>query len=407
VVDFDVLIIGTDANAYYMARNFHEAYNIKPHLIGKVAMNFTRTSSILTYEIEPHLWDANVFIEKLEKYAIEHRGKPIILVGTNDTYVRLIAKHATLLKKYYLFNYSDLKIIDSLMNKQKFYTIYQDSGLDMPRTYIYSCKKHDLRVEEIRKLAFPVILKPADTIKYHEHEFPGQAKVYKLNNEQAVCDVIKQIEQTGYNGDIIIQEFIPGDDSLLFDSIVYFSSNGDPQLMSFAQIGLQEHTPTGIGNCTVLINGYSQYSVPKHVKEKMIQFLKKIKYRGIAEFDLKYDVRNQRFKVLEINPRQARCGYYLTACGYNLAKYLVDDLLYHKMPPFQFIDNVKSLSFVPKSVIKRYVTNDTYRKKILNLWRQKDVVNPLRYERDAGIKRRLWLMVHDVNYAIKYKRNTW
>ena len=403
---FGVLLIGTDANAYYMARNFHEAYGIKPHLIGKVAMNFTKLSSILTYEIETKIWDSDVFVKKLKKYALEHPQKPIILIGTNDTYVKLIAENASVLKKYYLFNYPDLKTINVLLNKRKFYETYKNI-LDIPKTLFYDCKKRDFHVEMIHELAFPIILKPADTVKYHEHEFLGQAKIYKLGSEREVLDVIRQIEQSGYDDALILQEFIPGDDSMLFDVVFYCDSNAKPQLMSFAQIGLQEHTPTGIGNCTVLINGYSQFPFTNEVKDKMIQFMQKIKYRGMAEFDLKYDVRDQKFKVLEINPRQARSSYYLTACGYNLAAYLVDDLIYHKPHPFHFIDEVMALSFVPTYVIKKHIPNQAFREKVLTLSRRGKLVKPLQYAKDNGVRRRLWLLVHDINYIIKYRRNVW
>ena len=39
-VDFEVLIVGTDINAYYMARCYHEAYGRKAKLIGKQEMAF-------------------------------------------------------------------------------------------------------------------------------------------------------------------------------------------------------------------------------------------------------------------------------------------------------------------------------------------------------------------------------
>lgn len=89
----------------------------------------------------------------------------------------------------------------------------------------------------------------------------------------------------------------------------------------------------------------------------MKDFLEKIGYQGFAEFDLKYDNRDGSYKIFEINPRQARSSYYLTACGHNLVKYLVDDLVEKKTLPFTIIKDKMALSFVPKSVINKYVTS--------------------------------------------------
>ena len=45
-MDFEVLIMGSDANAYYMARCCHEAYNKKAHLIGAYYRAFTKYSKL-------------------------------------------------------------------------------------------------------------------------------------------------------------------------------------------------------------------------------------------------------------------------------------------------------------------------------------------------------------------------
>ena len=54
-MDFDVLLIGTDVNAYYMARNFHEEYGIKSYVLGRVPMLFTSLSKIVDLTIVPDL----------------------------------------------------------------------------------------------------------------------------------------------------------------------------------------------------------------------------------------------------------------------------------------------------------------------------------------------------------------
>lgn len=404
---FKVVILGTDINAYYMARNFHEEYNIKPHIIGKQAMNFTRFSDILTYEIEPNLWDNEAFKKALENYALKNSGEKLVLVASNDHYVRLIVENKEFLSKYYLFNYPSLEIINNLLIKDNFYTKFKDYDLDMPLTYIYKCNSDKLDFEEINKFMYPIIIKPGNGVNYYEHEFEGQAKVYKVKTEQELIEVVEKIEKSGYSDNLIIQEYIPGDDSLLFDSILYVNKDSEVELMSFAQIALQEHTPTGIGNCTVLVNGYNEYNNTDIIKDKLKKFLTDIDYTGIAEFDLKYDTRDQKFKVFEINPRQARSSYYLTACGYNLAKYLIDDLIYNKKHEFKLIEDEMVLSFVPLKVIKEHVENEKIKKEIFKLIKQNKFVRPLRYKKDKNLKRKLWLIVRDYNYVKKYRNNTW
>ena len=143
---FNVVILGTDINAYYMSRNFHEAYNIKPHLIGKSPMNFTRLSNIVTIEYHEKLWETDTFRKVLKEYGENHKNERTILIGSNDHYVRLIVENKKLLEKYFIFNYPNLDIVDNLLVKDKFYEFVKDYDIDIPKTYIYQCgKKNDLK----------------------------------------------------------------------------------------------------------------------------------------------------------------------------------------------------------------------------------------------------------------------
>ena len=88
---------------------------------------------------------------------------------------------------------------------------------------------------------------------------------------------------------------------------------------------LEEHSPEGIGSYAAIINGYDE-----KLNQQMKNFLEGIGYVGFANFDMKYDHRDGTYKLFEMNLRQGRSSYYVTAAGYNLAKWLVDDVLYHK-----------------------------------------------------------------------------
>ena len=66
-----VLIVGTDINAYYMARCYHEIYHKKVGLIGRVAMSFTSLSTITNVNIIPNLIEGDTFVNSLIEYAAE------------------------------------------------------------------------------------------------------------------------------------------------------------------------------------------------------------------------------------------------------------------------------------------------------------------------------------------------
>ncbi len=74
---------------------------------------------------------------------------------------------------------------------------------------------------------------------------------------------------------------------------------------------------------------------------------------------------------------------------------------------YKFLDEEICLTFVPKTVIKKYVVNETYKKEVLRLYKEKKVVNPLKYHKDLSIKRLSWLKARDKNYLKKYKDNEW
>lgn len=397
-----VLIMGTDINAYYMSRCYHELTGKKADIIGNRAMPYTDISnSIIIKDFN----NKENFIKALTEYGEKNKDYEILLIATSDLYVKLVAEEKSLLEKYYVFNYPDIELVNNLLVKEKFYDIYKDMGLDMPKTYIYPCNKNE-DINKIKKCfnEYPIIIKPSDGVEYHSLDDTTLAKVYKIHSEEELEKIIKKIENAGYNKNLIIQEFIPGDDSALFDSVFYVGKDKKAKLATFAQIGLQEHTPTGIGNCTVLVNGYDEHGYKEEIVYKLKEFIEKIGYQGFAEFDIKYDVRDNKYKVLEINPRQSRSGYYLTACGYNLVKYLIDDLIKNKNMEFKIIKEKYVLSFVPKIVIKKYIKNNKLKKEIIKLIKNKKIVNPIDYKKDKNIKRKLYVFYRKFNYIKKYKK---
>lgn len=401
-MDFEVLILGTDANAYYMARCCYEAYHKKAYLIGKDRLAFTKFSNILNVEYVSGLWEEETFLNTLEEFANKHKEKKIILISTNETYAEYISANKKKLNKQFVYNYPSVEVIKSLTNKETFYKTYEKSCLKFPKTIYFDCSKES----KIPKMTYPIVLKPANVVVYNHLRFEGKNKIYKLNNEEEVKNTLNLIKNGGYTDKLILQEFIPGDDSNLFDSVVYVNTKGHVEFISFAQIGLQERTKSMVGNAAVLMNGFNttKGDVDNQV-EDIKKFMENIGYTGFAEVDMKYDCRDNTFKVLEINARQGRCSYYVTPLGKNLVQVLIEDCLNGIEHEYEFLDKKVLLSFVPKGIVKKYISNEGFKKEALKIWR--NVVKPMDCPKDKNLKRFLMLRKRWFHYYKEYKNGYW
>lgn len=404
-MDFFVLILGTDANAYYMARCCYEEYKIKPHLIGQRRLAFTKFSNILTVEYCPDFWKEETFLEVINNYAKNSEYKKILLVSTNETYTEYISKNKEKLNKKYVYNLPSIEIIKTLTNKENFYKTYENSELTFPKTIYFDAKKD--KIENI-KIQFPLVLKPANVVKYNHVDFVGKNKIYKIDNQSELEKTINIIKNSEYDDRLIVQEFIPGDDSYLFDSVVYADKNSKCKVISFAQIGMQERTKSMVGNAALLINGFNTFdgNTEKQINN-IISFIEKIGYMGFAEIDMKYDYRDKTFKVLEINARQGRCSYYLTPLGCNLIKIMVDDVIKNKDIEKKVLTEKVLLTFVTKGIIKKYCTNKKLKKEALKLWKKGNVVKPMDCKLDKNFKRFLMLRKRWLHYYKEYKNSYW
>lgn len=402
-MDFILLIVGMDANAYYMARCYHERYGKKAHLIGKNPIWFTSLSNIVNTSYYEDMWKEEVFLNILDSFYEEHKDKKIVLVSSTENYITMISKNKDRLKDKFLFNYPKSELIDIIVNKELFYKTYTNSDIiEVPKTMYFDCSKdNDVNVN----FMYPIIVKAADVVSYRQIEFTGKKKIYKVNSKEELDEVILSIKNGGYKSTLIVQEYIPGDDSCLFDSVIYSDRNGKVKRITFAQIGLQEHAYNLVGNAAVLINGYNQFGNTDKIIKMVKEFAESIGYTGYAEFDLKYDSRDNKFKLLEINPRQGRSSYYLTPAGCNLIELLVKDLVNNEDLKYEVLDKEVMLSFVPKRIIKKYIVNEEYKEKALSMW--KTHVNPMKYSKDSSLHRKYTLFRKDLRYYNDYKNGYW
>ena len=87
-MDFEVVILGSDANAYYMARCVHEAYGHKVKVLSNTPMSFVNHSNIIEAKYDNRLWDIDKFADALNEFVKGISASKIVCISSNETYAR-------------------------------------------------------------------------------------------------------------------------------------------------------------------------------------------------------------------------------------------------------------------------------------------------------------------------------
>ncbi len=390
------VLLASDINVYSMARAFHEEYNIKSLVVARDQNGPVKNSKIATMRINERLDETSEFLKAMEEVYQEYKDRTLILMGCADHYVRLIAENKEYLKKMFIVPYADKAVLDNIILKESFYNLCSSYNLDYAKTFVY---RPDMNLEFNLDFGYPVVLKPSCSVKYNKNHFPGQHKVYFIDNRVDLDSTLKQIYENGYNDNMIIQERIPGEDSAMYDLHVYVGSDHKVKLMNMGNVLLEEHTPKGIGSNAATLVDYNEEIMKK------IQFLlEDIRYEGFADCDIKYDSRDGKFKMFEINIRQGRSNYRVTGGGDNLARYIVEDYVYKKPLELKMVKEDFFWHVVPLKVVYKYVKDKEKVAKIKKLVRENKRCHSLYYSKDMGFKRWLYLVMRDLNQFMKYRK---
>jgi len=394
--NFIPLLFAGDINVYSVARAFHEQYDIKASVFGKYSTGPCYDSKIMNYTSNPKIDQQDTFLAVVKDFAGKNKDKMILAIGCGDSYVQLLSQNKDNFPENVIAPYIDIDMMNNLIHKEKFYKMCEENGVDYPNTFVHwkeSGSEFDLPFEA------PFIIKPSNGIEYWRHPFPTQKKVFKADDRKELLSILEDIYDSGYSDSVIIQDFIPGDDTFMRVLTNYSDRNGKVKLMSLGHVLLEEHTPHGIGNHAVIITEHNEA-----VEVQFKKLLEEMNYIGFSNFDIKFDQRDGKFKVFEINTRQGRSNFYVTGAGQNIAKYLVEDYIYQNPLEMKVITEKSLWMVVPKGVAFRYIKPEEYHREMKALIRAGKVVNPLFYKKDSGFLRKLRLLKSQLGHYYKYKK---
>lgn len=84
-IEFVPVLLGSDINAYSMARAFHEAYGVKTIVYGMFPASVCAGSRIIDYRVREHNDRVDKVLENVTEVAREFPDKKILVLGWGTT----------------------------------------------------------------------------------------------------------------------------------------------------------------------------------------------------------------------------------------------------------------------------------------------------------------------------------
>ena len=396
------IILGSDENAYGTARLFVDAYGIKPLLICTRRLIPTYYSKLFTLRRIDGFDSGSVFPDALCKVLNEYKDKydSIVVVPCSDYYSAMMSVFHERFDGLISNSFITPELLDTLDTKDKFYALCEKYGMDYPKTYVAG---PDERISAIDKIPFgyPIVVKPenSNAYEYLHAEFEGKEKVFYFNDREAYLRMVMNMNRSDYKGKLIIQEFIEGGDEAMRVMNSYSDKDGKVRAMCLGQPILEEYAPKTLGNYAAIISRYD-----KDIYAKVKQFLEDIGYVGFSNIDMKFDRRNNRYVMFEINPRLGRSSFYIYSAGVNMMKVLTEDTVFGKRSECRYADKTALWSNVPRSVIKKYITDPDIRSEALKLIKEKKYSRTLDCPADNDIRRFIWIKRYYMGQSKNFSR---
>lgn len=397
------VILGSDENAYGFSRVIYNTYKIKPLILCSRVLYPMMHSKIVEIKQIKDFDKESVFIENLIKISTKLKSitKNLILIICSDSYMEYVTKNSDLLENLYLNKFNKYSLLKEFITKDKFYKLCDKYNLKYPKTLVIT-KNQRKDITKLNKFTYPLILKPnnSNSSEYLHASFENKKKVYLIKNETELISTINNIETSNYNDNLILQEYIKGNDSNNIVINAYSDTTSKVRMISLARPVLEEYHPKVLGNYAVIISQIGYHKLMDNV----IKFLESVKYVGFSNFDFKYNPVDKEYYCFEINYRQGRSSYFLNESGINLAKLITDDLIYHKKESIIYPTKKILWLNIPYILTQKYIKDKTIKEEIKSLKKKGEVYHTLYEKNDMSLKRYLHLKKVYASKILQYKK---
>jgi predicted ATP-grasp superfamily ATP-dependent carboligase/SAM-dependent methyltransferase len=236
-------------------------------------------------QAEPARW-----VEELARVG-RSLGRRAVLVPIDDLGALAVNDHADRLAEWFLLPRPDPGLARTLASKRELHLLCRRLGVPSPET-VFPQDRRDV-LGFLERARPPVVVKAIDPLLLYQR--PGARSVMVAHSRRELLDIYDRME-VPERPNLMLQEYIPGGP----ESIWMFNGYLDRRsrcLVGFTGTKQRQclpHTgPTSLGVCRA----------NPVVEQATTEFLAAVGYQGVVDLGWRYDARDGRYKLLDVNPR--------------------------------------------------------------------------------------------------------
>jgi D-aspartate ligase len=233
--------------------------------------------------------DARGAAQWLVDFAAHHRLDRWVLFPGGDDEARLMAQRHDLFSGAFVLTTPPWPVTRFALDKRLTHQHADAVGVDSPWSY-FPIDGSDVAQLDCR---FPAILKP--TVRVGRNRFTV-AKAWLVNDRAALLARYEEAAALVGRDTIMVQEFIPGGGEAQF-SYAGVWDRGKPVASLVARRTRQY--PVDFGFTSTFVETIEHADV----EAQAFRFLADLRFSGLVEVEFKFDARDGRFKLLDVNPR--------------------------------------------------------------------------------------------------------
>lgn len=222
-----------------------------------------------------------------------------VLYPTRDETVAALSRYRSSLTEFFRVPTPVWETTQWVWDKRNTYQRARELGIPTPATW-YLTDEADLdRIDGDP----PYVIKPA--IKEH-FIYRTKAKAWRANNRTELREMFRRAAALVGPGEVMVQSLIPGDGSQQFAYCAFYKHG--KAVGSMVARRVRQHPPE-FGRASTYVESID---LPE-LEVLSDRFLSAINYYGLVELEYKLDLRDQEYKLLDVNGRT--WGYHTLGQG--------------------------------------------------------------------------------------------